>query len=140
MNQVGPIVWQSSEVEILARAAVIAVIAASSIAGGCGSSSPPPAPSCPNDTPDSCPSPMPSYATDVAPILQNRCVPCHGPGGVEAVRPFDTYANITRTSDNPNRMLTQIHACLMPPADQPQLTADERKIILGWIVCNTPDN
>ena len=32
-------------------------------------------------------------------------------------------------------VLTQIHACLMPPQDNPQLTSDERRVVLGWIVC-----
>ena len=32
---------------------------------------------CPNDLPLSCPVPAPSYADDVAPILHERCVPCH---------------------------------------------------------------
>jgi uncharacterized membrane protein len=129
-------------VEISVGAAVTAVILVlgSSTGAGCGSSPATTEPTCPNDTPTACPSPAPSYATDVAPILQSRCVPCHGPGGVEAARPFDTYANITRAADNPNRMLTQIHACLMPPAGQPPLTSAERKAILGWIVCMTPDN
>ena len=32
------------------------------------------APSCPDAG-------APSYATEIAPILQEACVPCHGPGG-----------------------------------------------------------
>jgi uncharacterized membrane protein len=50
---------------------------------------------------------------------------------VEAVRPLQTYEQV---SSQLTSVLTQIHACLMPPNDQPQLTENERQVILGWIV------
>jgi hypothetical protein len=36
---------------------------------------------CPNDLPAACPSPVPSHATDVKPIITAHCLKCHAPGG-----------------------------------------------------------
>ena len=71
------------------------------------------------------------------PLLQVRCGACHAPDGVEASRPFQTYEQIYPQRTN---ILTQLHACLMPPADQPQPTAAERGILFGWLVCGAMNN
>src|SRR5262245_58419460 len=34
---------------------------------------------CPNDLPSTCPTPVPSYAADIAPILAAKCEGCHAP-------------------------------------------------------------
>jgi uncharacterized membrane protein len=68
------------------------------------------------------------------PAIQARCGACHTPGGVEAVLPYQTYDQVQRQSTN---ILFQISRCLMPPADQPQLSSEERQVIMGWIVCGT---
>ena len=36
-----------------------------------------------------------TYTTDVGPLLAAHCTVCHGPGGVEAACPLDTYAAVT---------------------------------------------
>jgi uncharacterized membrane protein len=92
---------------------------------------------CPNDLPASCPTPPPSYTNDVAKVLAARCVKCHGKGGVEETKPLDTYANVysRRTT-----VLTQIYSCAMPPEGEDQLTAEERKTLLSWLVCKAPNN
>src|SRR5271166_3763189 len=35
----------------------------------------------------------PSYAADIAPLVERTCVPCHGPGGVAFNQDFTTYKN-----------------------------------------------
>jgi hypothetical protein len=110
-----------------------------SLQAGCGheKEQPPPVDTCPNDVPPTCPSPVPSYATEVAPIIHLRCGGCHTAGGIEEFRSFDTYQQVL---DNRFGMLSQLSQCLMPPFDQPQPTAAERQAIFGWIKCDSPDN
>jgi hypothetical protein len=93
---------------------------------------------CPNDLPPSCPANAPSYAGDVAPLMSRRCAPCHYPGGIEdSVHDFSTYAHVHAQA---GAILGQIHACLMPPADAGQPTADERAALQAWLVCGSPNN
>ena len=114
-----------------------ALVAAVALAA-CTTNAPPPGPACPNDLPGACPSPPPSYARDVAPVIAARCGPCHAPGGVEAAqRDFSAYATVHTQRVT---ILTQIHACLMPPADAGTLDAAERATLQGWLVCGAPDN
>jgi hypothetical protein len=92
---------------------------------------------CPRDTPSSCPSPTPSYATDVAPVLDMYCNDCHSPTGQAADRPLQTYQEVfaRRTS-----VLSFTADCQMPPPDFPQPTEAERVALLGWLACGAPNN
>jgi hypothetical protein len=110
------------------RAALLAVALSAACGGGM---------SCPNDLPPSCPSPMPSFSTTVNPIIHSTCVSCHGPGGQQVSMPFTSYDLIFKSKD---RILTQVYACRMPPEGNPQLTAAERQQVLGWLVCDAPNN
>jgi uncharacterized membrane protein len=112
---------------------VLLVCAALAAAAACG----PPGDSCPNDAPQSCPSPAPSYAGEVQAIIQSRCVPCHAPGGQEAIKPLLTYMEAYNLRV---MMLTQVASCRMPLAGAPQLSPDERQTLMGWIVCGAPNN
>lgn len=101
---------------------------------GCGSS--PPATmtttgQCP-DAPPSCPAPAPAYA-DVSALIARDCVPCHGAntGGKDE----SSYASITGQSE---ALFVQVGNCLMPPQGSPQLTTDERTLLLSWLVCGAP--
>jgi uncharacterized membrane protein len=84
---------------------------------------------------------MPSYATDVAPLVQLRCAPCHfpGPAGIEfSVHPLDTYAHLKPQAID---VITQIRCpAKMPPAGAPPLTDDETTTLLEWLYCAAPDN
>ena len=108
------------------------VLALASVAPSCGGMD-----ACPNDLPDTCPADVPSYAGDVAPILSERCLLCHAPGGQVSNKPLDTYNHVYARR---SAVLNQVHACNMPPSGEPQLTEDERIIILDWLVCGAPDN
>jgi hypothetical protein len=111
-------------------------------AAGCGKDpgSMPPADSACPPGPPTCPSPAPSYATQVSGIIQTNCVPCHGPGGVEATLPFATYDDITGTSGRYMDMYFQLHACKMPPPDAGQPSEADREAILAWLLCQAPNN
>jgi hypothetical protein len=116
------------------------VVAVALAALGCTSSSPAPATdagACGNDLPRACPTQVPSYKTDIAPLIMNRCLHCHAPGGQESSRDFTTYQGVYTYR---SAILDQVYACSMPPADQPQPTAPERTLLLDWLVCHAPDN
>ena len=112
-------------------AAVRALCAAALLLTACGGS-----PDCPNDLPQSCPMPMPSYANDVAPIISAHCLKCHsgaGPGKGD----FRTYTGVFNSYP---AMLTQFYSCRMPPEGEPRPSSQERALLLGWLVCNAPNN
>ncbi len=93
--------------------------------------------SCPTgDLPSSCPSSgVPSYASEVAPILVQQCVGCHSPQGNESNTPLGTYADVARYR---GPVLDQIDACLMPITTM--LTPADRHTLLTWLVCGAPNN
>jgi hypothetical protein len=98
---------------------------------GCGPTQPP----CPNDLPDACPAQVPSFQTQVFPLIQGHCQECHSP--VTARKPnLSTYDAIyaERTS-----ILSQIYSCQMP-GDADHLSAEDRATLLGWFVCGAPNN
>jgi hypothetical protein len=94
---------------------------------------------CPPAAPSSCPE-TPSYAKDIAPLIERACVPCHSPGGVAADRDLTTYANVVRLETT---NFVQINGCVMPPADagpDAALSLQDRTELLQWFVCGSPDN
>jgi hypothetical protein len=121
-------------------AAVVSLAAIGACTGGDSSSSSASSSTggaCPEDLPAACPSPAPSYAKDVAPVIQASCTPCHAPGGKQATRLLTTYDG---AHANRSPMLNQIHACRMPPRDAPPLTPEGRAILLAWLVCGAPND
>ena len=93
--------------------------------------------SCPNDLPASCPTPAPTWSTDVATVIAARCAVCHAPGGAAADKPLTDHADVFARR---SAVLNQIHACKMPPEGASPLTAAERVAIEGWLVCGAPDD
>jgi hypothetical protein len=93
--------------------------------------------SCPNDLPPACPSPAPKYRTEVAPVIANHCLTCHGPGGQEAVLPFTTYQQVFNSRGT---ILNQVYHCVMPPEGNPAPDSQQRSLLLGWLVCGAPNN
>ena len=92
-------------------------------------------PSCPNDLPASCPSNSAGYAATIGPLVEKRCLECHG----KATNPPDltSYAAV---SAQKSAVLNQVYGCLMPPPDAGQLTTDEREQLLGWLKCGAMNN
>jgi uncharacterized membrane protein len=94
--------------------------------------------SCPNDRPDACPATPPSYSGQVEAIIASRCLPCHGPGGVEfAAKPEATYPEVKAAAID---MYSQVLDCVMPLADAGQPTPAERQALLEWFACGAPNN
>ena len=92
----------------------------------------------PGGIPDACPSPPPSWMTNVRFIILERCSPCHFPNGVDdSKRDLSTYENVHSRSGS---ILSSVSYCVMPPLDSGQLTPSERESLFGWLVCAAPDN
>ena len=88
---------------------------------------------CPRDLPARCADAPPSYARDIAPIVERRCFPCHASGGGAGPRfDFTTYDGVYRDR---GPVLDQVYGCVMPPGDAGQPTAAERAALLEWLVC-----
>lgn len=100
--------------------------AAGLLAIGC---SPAAAVSCPNDDPP-CPTPGPTYQTDVGPLIATYCSRCHAAdGGMPAIL-LQSYEEVAS-----KHVFTQIKACKMPQPGEPQPTTAERTTILSWFAC-----
>jgi len=98
-----------------------------------------PLPACPDDLPteSACAAATPSYATDIAPLIEARCGACHDPGQLSASFPLAPYAKLY---DQRRSVLNQIFTCKMPPACAHELAPEERAALLGWFVCGALDN
>ena len=98
------------------------------------------APNCTYIDATACNMPTPSFANDIAPILNKACnETCHAPG----VGPWP-LADWQDVSDWASIIDNDIQHCSMPPADagvgNAPLTDAQRAQILNWIVCGAPNN
>jgi uncharacterized membrane protein len=116
----------------------IVAAAAAVVANGCSSSNTPAdasgsacvsSSSCPEED-------VPSYKTEIAPILQAACVPCHSPTGTAGFNQT-TYADV---SSQAGSILSQVAICAMPPLNGPALSSAERIALTAWLRCGAPDN
>jgi hypothetical protein len=97
--------------------------------------------------------PVPSYSTDIVPILHARCSPCHFEGGIEDFGgpgglPLTSWASV----DNADIAIqNQVARCLMPPIDgihtkmihvdaAAPLSSAQRATLLDWLACGAPNN
>ena len=89
--------------------------------------------------PTSCPSPPPSWKSEVAPLIEKYCFGCHGPGGVETPKEnFTTYQDVAMRHVD---IAFQLGDCAMPQADAGQPTDSERATIFVWAsLCRYPNN
>jgi hypothetical protein len=94
-------------------------------------------PACPRDEPSSCPSTTPSYANDVAPLIDEYCSQCHNPQGSAFNIDISTYSALYSQR---SEALDQVYDCEMPMSPAPQPTAADRVTLLAWFVCGAPDN
>ncbi|HEX8792511.1 MAG TPA: hypothetical protein VF765_16300 [Polyangiaceae bacterium] len=94
--------------------------------------------------PNTCPSPSPSWKSDVEPLIEKYCWQCHANGGID--QPMVDLSTYAGAKQNAVRILQQVHDCLMPnfgatPPPKAYPTADERNTIIAWAgVCMAPDN
>ncbi|MCB0213023.1 MAG: hypothetical protein KDJ52_27010 [Anaerolineae bacterium] len=90
-----------------------------------------------------------SFAADVFPIIENRCVKCHGGEETEEGLNMTSYAGILAGSWNGSVlepgdvdnsfMVEQIVSGKMPK-NEPHLLPGEIRIISEWIAAGAPDN
>jgi hypothetical protein len=81
---------------------------------------------------------VPSYKTEIRPILEVACIPCHNSDGGIGGDPEDTYAEVSAQVES---MLSQIGPlCNMPLSNGPQLSAPQRIALEEWLSCGGPNN
>ncbi|HWE35373.1 MAG TPA: DUF1592 domain-containing protein [Isosphaeraceae bacterium] len=76
------------------------------------------------------------FRDQIRPILEDRCFDCHGMGQHKGKVAFDGFAtdeDLLRDRDLWFRVLKNVRAGLMPPADHPRPDADELKALASWI-------
>lgn len=84
-----------------------------------------------------CPEPEPSFARDIAPLLDRDCNTCHTPGST--LWPLVGYQDVRDWSYS---ILLDVDGCKMPPADggTAALSSHDRALLLGWIACGANNN
>ena len=77
------------------------------------------------------------FRDDVLPILQRRCVACHGPDDVNGNVRLDTLSpNLVKDSaaaETWHDVLNVLNLGEMPPEDEAPLTTKERDMLASWI-------
>jgi|HubBroStandDraft_6_1064221.scaffolds.fasta_scaffold214066_2 hypothetical protein len=98
--------------------------------------SPPP---CPDLGYPACPSPPPSWATEVRPIVDLYCSPCHFNGGT-GVQKGDDFSTAAGVQHVLTTSLTDLHNCSMPPQDAAVMPTSRRETLMAWLGCGAPNN
>ena len=90
-----------------------------------------------------------SFAGDVLPIIQSRCVSCHGGDRIEEGLLMRSHAEIIAGSDNgpvispgdaANSLLVELVATQKMPKRGPKLTPPQVQVITDWVNQGAPDN
>jgi uncharacterized membrane protein len=83
-----------------------------------------------------------SFTNDILPILQSRCVNCHGGNKVEEGLTLKTYADLMAGSDNgpvivsgdaAGSLLVELVTAQKMPKRGPKLTPPQVQLIVDWI-------
>lgn len=83
-----------------------------------------------------------SFANDILPILQSRCVNCHGGNKVEEGLTLKTYADLMAGSDNGpvivsgdagGSLLVELVTAQKMPKRGPKLTPPQVQLIVEWV-------
>lgn len=90
-----------------------------------------------------------SFSNDVMPIIQSRCVNCHGGQRIEEGLLMRSYDEILAGSDNgpvivpgdtANSLLVQMVTSLKMPKKGPKLTPPQIQAITEWVAAGAPNN
>ena len=90
-----------------------------------------------------------SFSNDILPILQSRCINCHGGDRVEKGLILKTFADIMSGSENgsvvtpgdaDNSKLAELIVSQKMPKRGPKLTPPQVQIIIDWINQGALDN
>jgi uncharacterized membrane protein len=96
-------------------------------------------PACQATLPDGsdCNGATPSYATEIAPLVETHCLDCHFAGNHNSSVVLETQSELNRQR---GLVETQVYRCQMPPSDGVALSTGDRARLLEWLVCGAPDN
>lgn len=90
-----------------------------------------------------------SFANDVLPILESRCIKCHGGDKIEEGLLMRTYEEIMAGSDNgpivvpgdvANSLMVELVTANEMPKRGPKLTPPQIQIITEWVAAGAPNN
>jgi hypothetical protein len=76
-----------------------------------------------------------SFTRDIGPVLDQYCYDCHGFGHKKGGITLDDFANDAAVRDHTLwlRVMKNVRAGLMPPADEPRPTPDAAAKLMSWI-------
>jgi uncharacterized membrane protein len=95
-----------------------------------------------------------AFEAVISPILDNRCIVCHGPKKSKAGLRLDSFAGLMRGGDDGDVIVPgdSAHSPMvqrpmlplddddhMPPEGKPQLTADEIALLKWWVDAGAPE-
>ena len=90
-----------------------------------------------------------SFVNDVMPILESRCIKCHGGDRIEEGLLMRTYDEIMAGSDNGpivipgdtvNSLMVELVTSKEMPKKGPKLTPPQIQIITEWVAAGAPNN
>jgi hypothetical protein len=90
-----------------------------------------------------------SFANDVFPIIDSRCINCHGGERTEEGLVMFTHADLMAGSDNgpvivpgdpTNSLLVELVTSQKMPKRGPKLTPSQVQIITAWVADGAPNN
>ena len=90
-----------------------------------------------------------SFATDILPIIQSRCISCHGGDRTEEDLDMNTHASLMAGSSNGpvvipgdavNSLLVELVATQKMPKRGPKLTPPQVQLITDWVNQGALDN
>jgi hypothetical protein len=84
-----------------------------------------------------CDTATPSYATEIASLVEAHCLDCHFAGNHNSSVVLETQSELNRQR---GLVETQVYRCQMPPSDGGPLSTSDRARLLKWLVCGAPNN
>ena len=82
-------------------------------------------------------SPSAVFLREVLPILEEKCIRCHGAEKQESMIRLDTLStnlmSDRSTAENWHEVLQVIDAAEMPPEDEPPLSEEQYERLSGWV-------
>jgi uncharacterized membrane protein len=90
-----------------------------------------------------------SFANDILPIIQSRCIGCHGRDRIEEGLDMNTHASLMAGSDNglvivpgdaANSLFVEMVATQKMPKRGPKLTPPQVQLLTDWVNQGAMDN
>jgi len=103
----------------------------------------------PSEAPTDAPAGEVSFANDVMPIIQSRCINCHGGDRIEEGLLMRSYDELMAGSDNgpviapgdvANSLLVELVTNQKMPKRGPKLTPPQVQLITDWVAAGAPNN